>query len=600
MGELVRAVRLVSATAFRADRRSALAVILLYLARSAGSVTTPFWFKLLADAATAGDSRRALLAGGGGTATIALAAFVGTLGANASQQLQERTGLLIDERLASLALGVPGVEHYEHPRYLNTLTLLREERGLLAQALGATLEFASLLAGLVLTAVLLASVHPALLLLPACGVAFLLTGRIGQRSRQRAREATAERARAAEHLFDLATSADAGKELRVFGLEDELVGRYRRLWAAIDRERTRAGLQGAALDAAAWLLFALGYAGAVVFALRLAVDGAATAGDVLLTLGLAGQVHGYVGNFTYLFGWLLGALRAVGRLFWLEGYAAADDRARRLALAAGASDVPARLSRGIDLEGVSFRYPGTGDLALADVTLHLPAGATVALVGENGAGKTTLVKLLCRLYEPSAGRVAADGVDLRAFAIAAWRARLAAGFQDVARFELLVRETVGVGDLPLIASAPAVEAALERAGAGDLPAALPGKLETQLGQEWEGGVELSGGQWQKLALGRAMMRERPLLLILDEPTASLDAQAEHDLFERYAQAAKQTTAEAGTITILVSHRFSTVRMADLIVVLENGRVTGAGSHEELLAAGGLYAELYALQAGQYR
>lgn len=600
MGELARAVRLVLAIAYRADRRGALAVILLYLARSVGSVATPFWFKLIADAATAGDIRRALLAGGAGAATITSTAFIGTLGADAGQQLQERTGLLIDERLARRALGVPGVEHFEHPRYLNTLTLLREERGLLAQALGATMEFASLLAGLALTAVLLTSVHPALLLLPACGAAFLLTGRIGQRLRQRAREATAERARAAEHLFDLATSADAGKELRIFGLEDELVERHLPLWAAIDRERTRAGLLGAPLDAAAWLVFALGYAGAVAFALRLAVDGAATVGDVLLTFGLAGQVHGYVGNFTYLFGWLLSALRAVRRLLWLEGYAAADDPATGHALSDGEHNVPAALTRGIDLTGVSFRYPGTGDLALADVTLHLPAGATIALVGENGAGKTTLIKLLCRFYEPSAGRVALDGVDLRAFGVEAWRAHIAAGFQDFARFELLAREAVGVGDLPFIESAPAVESALGRAGAGELSAALPGGLETQLGEGWEGGVELSVGQWQKLALGRAMMRGRPLLLILDEPTASLDAPTEHELFERYAQASRRTTAVTGAITVLVSHRFSTVRMADLIVVLQNGRVAEVGSHGELLAAGGLYAELYALQAGQYR
>jgi ABC-type multidrug transport system fused ATPase/permease subunit len=232
----------------------------------------------------------------------------------------------------------------------------------------------------------------------------------------------------------------------------------------------------------------------------------------------------------------------------------------------------------------------------------------VALVGENGAGKTTLVKLLCGLYEPGGGRVLVDGVDLRRLDPATWRARTAAAFQDFVRFMLLARESVGIGDVRHVEDALAVTAALERAAAGDLVAGLPQGLQTPLGRFLRAGVGraeaaslvLSEGQWQKVALGRAMMRQTPLLLVLDEPTASLDAPSEHALFERFAGAARRTAAAGGGVTVLVSHRFSTVRMADLIVVLEGGGVVARGSHQELMAGGGLYAELFELQARAYR
>ena len=223
----------------------------------------------------------------------------------------------------------------------------------------------------------------------------------------------------------------------------------------------------------------------------------------------------------------------------------------------------------------------------------------MALVGENGAGKTTLVKLLARFYEPSAGRILVDGVDLRQLDPAAWRGRLSAAFQDFQRFEFRLREAVGVGDLPAIADDRAVRAALARAGADALASALPAGLETQLGRGWPGGVDLSGGQWQVLALGRALLREAPLLLVFDEPTATLDAPTEHALVERLVAAARAGETR-GTVTLVVSHRFSTVRMADRIVVLDAGRVRESGSHEALMAAGGLYAELYELQARAYR
>jgi ATP-binding cassette subfamily B protein len=238
------------------------------------------------------------------------------------------------------------------------------------------------------------------------------------------------------------------------------------------------------------------------------------------------------------------------------------------------------------------------------VNLELPAGTVVAVVGENGAGKTTLVKLLCRMYEPGSGRILIDGVDLARMPPDEWRTRLAGAFQDFFRFEFQARRTVGVGDIPRLDDPPAVVMAVERAGANDVVERLVEGLETQLGPTWPDGVEVSFGQWQKLSLARGFMRDHPLLLVLDEPTAALDAETEHALFERYATAARGGRAAVespdGRITLLVSHRFSTVRMADLIVVLDGAKVVEVGSHEELMARRGQYSELYEIQAAAYR
>jgi ATP-binding cassette subfamily B protein len=224
----------------------------------------------------------------------------------------------------------------------------------------------------------------------------------------------------------------------------------------------------------------------------------------------------------------------------------------------------------------------------------------VALVGENGAGKTTMVKLICGLYVPDVGVIRIDGVELGAMDLEAWRGRTCATFQDFVRYELFAGQTVGIADLPRLNDAGAVGIALERASATEVVTELREGLATPLGRSFADGQDLSGGQWQKLALGRGMMRDYPLLMVLDEPTASLDAPTEHAIFERWMHHAQLLRAQVGAVTLLISHRFSTVRMADLIVVLEDGRILERGNHQTLLRQGGKYAELFELQARSYR
>jgi ATP-binding cassette subfamily B protein len=341
----------------------------------------------------------------------------------------------------------------------------------------------------------------------------------------------------------------------------------------------------------AWAVFGIGYVGAIVFVVTRA---GSTPGDVLLVLAAGSRLSAYIGATVGEIGFLRGVwMHGSQRLAWLEDYAASLTASADVA-------VPGRVREGIRLEHVSFAYPGTSRLVLDDLSLTLPAGAVVAIVGENGAGKTTLVKLLAKMYEPSSGAILVDGSALARMPADAWRARLAGAFQDFFRFEFRAQQSIGLGDVIRVDDQPAVVAAVDRAGAGDVVAHLRSGLETQLGATWPEGVDLSFGQWQKVALARGFMREEPLLLVLDEPTAALDAETEHALFERYAATARDRDRQRDRITILVSHRFSTVRMADLIVVLDGARLAELGTHEELMAKGGQYSELYGIQAAAYR
>jgi ATP-binding cassette, subfamily B, bacterial len=597
MREIWRGLRLMLGISFAADALRSVAAL---VTASGQAVSMPFravGMKVLVDGVAAHDHHRAVVGALLIVGISALTRLVTWASFNVRMRLRENTQVHLDARLMALTAGIPGLEHHERPDYLDKVELLRSEREFLANPFNPiSWSVASILQGASVVGLML-GVHPLLALLPLFGLpTILLTVRV-ERADADLRERQAEPTRVSRHLLELTTEAAAAKEVRVFGLADELLNRRRRLFDDLERERLHLGRRKTVMTSIGWAIFGAGYIAGVGFAVHLAMTGRASVGAVVLVLALGAQLNQQLAELTGNVSWLVHTHRMIRHLLWLMDYAASAQA--RLEPTAPVPP-PERLVHGIALRGVSFAYPGTDHLVLENVDLFLPAGRTVAIVGDNGAGKTTLVKLLCRFYEPTTGSIAVDGVSLARLPIDLWRGRISAGFQDFGRLQLLAREAIGVGDVERLEFDVDILAALERAAAAELPAALPRGLDTQLGRDFSGGVELSQGQWQKVALGRAMMRTSPLLVILDEPTASLDASTEHALFERFAGAASRAAAGSGAITILISHRFSTVRMADIILVVAGGRVVEVGDHAALVRAGGLYAQLYEIQRRAYR
>ncbi|MEZ5560052.1 MAG: ABC transporter ATP-binding protein [Pseudomonadales bacterium] len=547
------------------------------------------WLKFLADGLLGDRPTLVMVAACGLGISAAATWFLRVISDRTQRRFRDQVTIALESHVAELQAAVATVAHHERSDYLDRLAVLRNQVYVLDHMYMSLFTTCGWILRLGVTIVLLASVHPALvaLLLFALPTVFTSGWRPGVERQVEERGAPAQRL--ARHLFDTATTAAAGKEVRVTGLEAELVRERRAAWERWYQPLARARWASAVWHTLAWAVFGAGYVGAVVFT---AWGIQASAGAVLLVLAAGSRLSAYIGATVGEIGFLRGIwLDGSQRMAWLEDYAAA-------VAPRGGALPPERLADGIRLEDVWFVYPGSDRAVLEEVNIHLPAGSVVAVVGENGAGKSTLVKLLCGLYAPSAGRILVDGKSLADIDTAAWRTRLAGAFQDFFRFELKAGQAVGLGELERLDDRDAVAAALDRAGAKELVDQLVRGLDTQLGPSWPEGVDVSFGQWQKLALARGFMRETPLLLVLDEPTAALDAETEHALFEHYAGAARRA-ADDGRITLLVSHRFSTVRMADLIIVLDGARVVEVGSHSELMAKNGQYAELYRIQADAY-
>jgi ATP-binding cassette subfamily B protein len=556
------------------------------------------WLKLLADGMLAANGRLVMGSAVGLGASAAATWFLRVISDRTQRHFRDRVTIALESHVARLQASVATIAHHERPEYLDRLAMLRDQVFVLDHMYMSLFSTCGWILRLIVAEALLISIHPALALLAVFALPTVLTSTWRPGIERAAEERGAAANRLARHLFNTATTAAPGKEVRVTGIGDRLAQMRRRAWERWYGPVARVRWSSALWHTVAWAVFGAGYVGAVVF---VSVTLHQSAGPVLLMLAAGSRLSAYIAATVGEIGFLRGIwLDGSRRLAWLEDYAAAfaED---------ATTPVPKRLSQGIRLEHVSFTYPGTTRRALEDVNLDLAAGTVVALVGENGAGKSTLVKLLCRMYQPDEGRILIDGGDLARMPVEEWRSRLAGAFQDFFRFEFVARHSVGVGDVPRLDDKPAVTTAVDRAGAGDVVKGLLAGLETQLGPTWPQGVEVSFGQWQKLALARGFMRDGPLLLLLDEPTAALDAETEHALFERYAAATRGARSSQGAadtaggrITILVSHRFSTVRMADLIVVLDGARVIESGTHEALLAKNGAYAELYGIQAAAYR
>lgn len=588
-----RALFMVLSSALEADRWMTLLSLLMLPALMIVGALQPLWLRYLIDAALARHMEAALAAAAAMGVSFGLTWYLGGVEARVRLTVMERVGFALNQKLIELTVGIPGLEHMERPEYLDRIELLREARWQLSAAWnGLSLVINASITALVML-VLLASLDPRLLLLALVAPIGLVVERRVQARQRLAEDAAAESLRLRDAWRRLAADPAGGRELRVFGLAQEIRRRHAAAGETAVRERVAGQRYATVANLAQTLVSTGSLIAAIVLLTVRAIGGGLTVGEVMMGLTLVSRVVQQVSQSLRASGWLLAALRATTRLSWLMDYA------RDNASPAMAASAPDSLRQGIRFRGVSFRYPGLEHDALSHVDLDLPAGSTVALVGENGSGKTTLIKLLSRMYDPTDGRIEVDGQDLRSIPHEVWRERLSGAFQDYLRPEVRAGEAVGLGDLPRIGDESAIRAGLARGGAAELPEQLAAGLETQLGRRWDGGVELSGGQWQKLALGRGLIRDRPLLLLLDEPTAALDAETEHRLFEDFAHAAREGSSR-GAITLLVSHRFSTVRMAELIVVMDRGRVLELGTHEELMRASGLYAELFSIQERAYR
>ena len=390
-----------------------------------------------------------------------------------------------------------------------------------------------------------------------------------------------------EYLRILGGSKESAKELKLFGLAPYLVGRYTRLSDELHRQTVRLQKRKLLFGALLTLLGTLGYYGTYAYVIYQTVIGALSLGTLTF---LAGAIAGASTNIQAVFTTFSGIADQALFLTDLLDFLAIKPK---IVSKPGALRAPRPITKGFEFNHVSFSYPGNPNPVLKNINFRLNPGERIALVGENGQGKTTIVKLLTRLYDVTEGQILLDGIDLREYDIEdLWR-EIGVIFQDFMRYEMTASENIAIGRIEELNNSFRIRSAALKSLADDVIHRLPKRYDQILGTRFEGGIDLSGGQWQKIALGRAYLRDAQLL-ILDEPTASLDACSEHEVFQRFAE------LTANKMSLLISHRFSTVRMADRILVLDDGKIMEEGSHQELIRNGRRYAEMFELQAANYR
>ncbi|MEO5840745.1 MAG: ABC transporter ATP-binding protein [Acidimicrobiales bacterium] len=582
--------RLMVGVAFRADPwRTVLTLLPISALSFTGSLIA---LRLLINAMSGGNRSNVVAA-----ALLFIASTWAAIAAGFGQmkirmRLNESVGFAIDRRIIDLAAGIPDLEPFERPDFLDRLEYLRTQRTALQDTVGSLAWVIYGIAGMLTFVALLVSTHPVLIVVAFGGIPASITNKRAQRQVDNAVGAASQTYRQALHVFDLTTTPAPAGEVRVFGAGPWLAGRYHDLSAEAERGILVADIKATALRTATGLIAVGSYGGAMVLTLWLLRTDRISGGEVFVVAFAAAALLDRLAQGVGGWGNIRPGLNAADRLQWLIDYSADKRRAEP------ELTVPSTRTEGLELRNVSYRYHGADDDALRNVSVKIPWGSVVGLVGENGAGKTTLIKLLHGLDHPSTGAVLIDGIDLVTIDRATWQTQTSACFQDHLRLHLTARESIGVSCIDAMDDDELLRDALRQAAAEDVLAALPDGLDTMLGTT-QGGINLSGGQWQKLSISRALLRPKPALLVLDEPSSALDPLAEQQLFERYEDITRTNGRDDGTITVIIAHRFSSVRIADLIVVMHEGRMLDVGTHAELMDRCNHYAELYQLQAALY-